>query len=76
MTRKQWNEIIKSTEKWQTKSLKKEYFRAVDGCLGSQCDEMYELDYDIIDIVERENYEKIFIRNNWLTWIFMWAKGH
>ena len=58
MTRKQRNEIIKSTEKMTDIELEKEYFRAVYDCLGSQCDKMYELGYDIIDIVERENYEK------------------
>ena len=26
--------------------------------MGSQCDDMYELGYDIADIVEREKYEK------------------
>ena len=61
MTRKQRNEIIKSTEKMTNKELEKEYFRAVDDCLGSQCDKMYELGYDIIDIVERKNYEKYLI---------------
>ena len=58
MTRKQRNEIIKSTEKMTNKELEEEYFRAVDGCLGSQCEHMYELGYDIADIVEREKYEK------------------
>ena len=26
--------------------------------MGSECEDMYELGYDIADIVERENYEK------------------
>ena len=31
---------------------------AVDTSLGSQCEDMYELGYDIADIAEREKYEK------------------
>lgn len=58
MTRKQRNEIIKSTEKMTNEDLEKEYFRAAYDCLGSHCDKMYELGYDIIDIEERRNYEK------------------
>ena len=37
---------------------KEEYYDAVDKCLGSVSEKMYELGYDNSDIVEREKYEK------------------
>ena len=58
MTRKERNEIIKFAEKLNNEELEKEYYDAVDSSLGSQCEDMYELGYDISDIVEREKYEK------------------
>ena len=58
MTKKERNEIIKYAEKLTDEELKKEYYNAVDSSLGSQCEDMYELGYDIVDIVEREKYEK------------------
>lgn len=61
MTRKERNQIIKYTEKMTNKELEDEYYRAVENCLGSRCDEMYEMGYDILDIVEREKYEKYLI---------------
>ena len=58
MTRKERNEIIKSAEKLTDEELEKEYYNAVDNSLGSQCEDMYELGYDIADIAERKKYEK------------------
>ena len=58
MTKKERNEIIKFAEKLTDEELEKEYYNAVYSSLGSQCDDMYELGYDIADIVEREKYEK------------------
>ena len=58
MTKKERNEIIKFAEKLTDEELKKEYYNAVYNSLGSQCEDMYELGYDISDIVEREKYEK------------------
>ena len=58
MTKKERNEIIKSAEKLTDEELEKEYYNAVYRSLGSQCEDMYELGYDIADIVEREKYEK------------------
>ena len=58
MTRKERNEIIKFAEKLTDEELEKEYYNAVYSSLGSQCEDMYELGYDIADIVEREKYEK------------------
>ena len=42
--------------------LEKEYYDAVYNSLGSQCEDMYELGYDIADIVEREKYEKYLVQ--------------
>ena len=58
MTKKERNEIIKFAEKLTEEELEKEYYNAVYNSLGSQCEDMYELGYDIADIVEREKYEK------------------
>ena len=58
MTRKERNEIVKFAEKLNDEELEKEYYNAVYRSLGSQCEDMYELGYDIADIVEREKYEK------------------
>ena len=58
MTRKERNEIIKSAEKLTDEELEKEYYNAIDNSLGSQCECMYELGYDIADIAERKKYEK------------------
>ena len=58
MTRKRRNDIIKLSEKLNNKELEAEYYKAVNDCLGSHCDKMYELGYDILDIIEREKYEK------------------
>ena len=58
MTKKKRNEIIKFAEKLTDEELEKEYYDAIYSSLGSQCEDMYELGYDIADIVEREKYEK------------------
>ena len=58
MTRNERNEIVKFAEKLTDEELEKEYYNAADSSLGSQCEDMYELGYDIADIVEREKYEK------------------
>ena len=62
MTRKERNEIIKFVEKLTDEELEKEYYNAVYRSLGSQCEDMYELGYDIADIVEREKYEKYLVQ--------------
>ena len=50
--------IIKFAEKLNDDELEKEYYNAVYDSLGSECEDMYELGYDISDIIEREKYEK------------------
>ena len=58
MTKKERYEIIKFANKLSNEELEKEYYNSVYRCLGSQCEYMYENGYDIVDIVEREKYEK------------------
>lgn len=58
MTKKERNEIIKFAEKLTDEEIEKEYYNAVDSSLGSQCEDMYEIGYDIADIAERKKYEK------------------
>lgn len=57
MTKKQRNEIIKWASTLTDEQLEDEYYDAVYDSLGSQTEEMYELGYDIADIIEREEYE-------------------
>ena len=57
MTKKQRNEIIKWASTLTDDQLEGEYYDAVMDSLGSQTEEMYELGYDIADIIEREEYE-------------------
>lgn len=57
MTKKQRNEIIKWANTLTNEQLENEYYDAVYDSLGSQTEEMYELGYDIADILEREEYE-------------------
>lgn len=57
MTKKQRNEIIKWTNTLTDEQLEDEYYDAVYDSLGSQTEDMYELGYDIADILEREEYE-------------------
>ena len=52
------DDIIKFAEKSTDDELEKEYYNAVYESLGSECEDMYELGYDIADIIEREKYEK------------------
>lgn len=58
----------KALEKWAEnltdEQLEKEYYNAVNDSLGSQTEKMYELGYDIVDIKEREKYEKYLIEKS------------
>ena len=58
MTNKQRCEIINFANKLTDDELEKEYYNSVYNCLGSLCEDMYEMGYDIVDIVEREKHEK------------------
>ena len=58
MKKSEKNALMKWAESLTDEELEKEYYNAVNDCLGSQTEEMYELGYDIVDIVEREKHEK------------------
>lgn len=52
------NEIIIFCNTLSDDDLLDKYYDACYDCLGSLTDKMYELGYDISDILEREKYEK------------------
>lgn len=65
MTKKEFNDIIKFAEQLTDKELEKEYYDLFKEyydlffeSLGTQCEKMYDLGYDLFDILEREKYEK------------------
>ena len=58
MKKSERNAIINKAKSMSDEELEKEYYDSVFDSLGSQTEEMYELGYDIVDIEEREQYEK------------------
>lgn len=58
MTKRQRKEIIEWADKLSDEELESEYYDSVYNSLGTQVDRMYDLGYDMADIVEREKYEK------------------
>lgn len=58
MKKTEKNAIIKWANTLTDEKLEKNYYDSVFDSLGSQTEQMYELGYDIVDILERENYEK------------------
>ena len=58
MTKSERNHIIKLASTKTNEELEKEYYDAVFDCLGSETEEMYERGWDMVDILEREKYEK------------------
>lgn len=61
MKKSERNKIIKLAIALSDEELEDKYYDLVDESLGSQTDAMYELGYDMADIIERQKYEK-FIR--------------
>ena len=57
MTRQDKEQIKKRAREMTDEELEAEYYKAVYDCLGSQTEQMYELGYDIADIIEREKFE-------------------
>ena len=57
MTRRDKERIKKRAREITVEELEAEYYKAVFDCLGSQTERMYELGYDIADIMEREKIE-------------------
>ena len=70
MKKSEKNEILKWAATKSDAQLEKEYYDGVFDSLGSQVDDMIELGYDVVDIQEREKYEK-FLRekNDLIGWI-------
>lgn len=66
MTKAERNSIIKWTESLTDEELEKEYYDCVFSSLGSQTDRMYELGYDLVDIKEREQFEKFLCQKSLL----------
>ena len=64
MTRKEKNNIINWASTLSDDELKKEYYDCADVCLGTLTDKMYELGYDMSDIVERQEYEKFMTQES------------
>ena len=58
MTKKERNDIIKWANTLTNEELEKEYYDAVFDTLGSEAEEMYERGYEMVDIIEREKFEK------------------
>lgn len=58
MTKSEKNEIIKWSNTVSNEELERTYYDTVFNTLGTQIDDMYELGYDMTDILEREKYEK------------------
>lgn len=58
MTKSERNQIIKWANTLTNEELEKEYYDAVFDSLGSETEEMYELGYDMVDILERKKFEK------------------
>ena len=64
MTKAERNEIEKWAESAIDEELEKEYYNCVFSSLGSQAEDMYELGYDLVDIKEREQYEKFLCQKS------------
>ena len=58
MTRRERIQLTKWAGELPDKDLEDAYYDAVDDCLGSETEEMYERGYDSVDIAEQERYEK------------------
>lgn len=58
MTKSERNQLIKWANTLSNDELEAEYYRAAWDTLGSQAEEMYERGYDMVDIIEREKFEK------------------
>ncbi|MBE6576528.1 MAG: hypothetical protein E7653_00130 [Ruminococcaceae bacterium] len=58
MRKSEKNAILQKVAFWNDEKLESEYYKAVYDSLGSQTDRMYDLGYDMRDIIEREKTEK------------------
>lgn len=58
MKKSERDAIIKWAASVTDEELEDEYYEVAFDSLGSQTERMYELGYDLVDIQEREKYEK------------------
>lgn len=58
MTKSERKQIIKWANTLTDDEIEEEYYRAVYNTLGSKAEEMYEQNWDMQDIIEREKFEK------------------
>ena len=58
MNKRELAKLKKWTDTLTDEQLKKEYYDAMFKTLESQAEEMYERGYNIVDIKEREKYER------------------
>lgn len=58
MTKANKDALVKWAKTLSNKELENAYYNSVYDSLGSQCEDMYELGYDMRDIEERRKYEK------------------
>lgn len=61
MTKTEKEKIIKQAKTLSNKELETQYYSLVDKSLGSQAEIMYDMGYDVSDIIEQQNYER-FVR--------------
>lgn len=61
MTKTEKEKIIKQAKILSNKELETQYYSLVDKSLGSQAEIMYDMGYDVSDIIEQQNYER-FVR--------------
>lgn len=64
MKKSEKNAIIKWAKTLTNEQLEKEYYDSVFDSLGSQVEIMYELGYDMVDIIEREKHEKFICKRS------------
>lgn len=64
MNKREFAKLKNWTNTLTDEELKKEYYDTLYDSLGSQTEEMYERGYDIVDILEREKYEKWMSRRS------------
>lgn len=64
MKKSERNAIVRWAESATDEELEKEYYDCVFSSLGSQAENMCELGYDLVDIKERELYEKFLCQKS------------
>ena len=58
MTRTEKASFVKWARGLSDEELERQYYDMTFACLGSEAEEMYERGYDVVDIMEREKYER------------------